>query len=254
MVAVLANLAVAAAAFALRGPTDSPDTRTTSPTDTGSPSSPAPSSTLPAGVSIIATASVGTVPVFDNPGSAEPSRTFENPWFVNGDPKAAVPLVFHVETQGPDGWVQVLLPVRPNGSTGWIKTSDVRLTPTPYRISIGLGDHHLTVYKGTEVVLDDTVAVGAGGTPTPTGKFYIRALLQAPNPHTAYGPFAYGLSGYSETLQEFAGGDAEVGIHGNNDTSVLGTDVSHGCVRMSNDGITMLTKILPLGTPVEIVP
>jgi lipoprotein-anchoring transpeptidase ErfK/SrfK len=29
--------------------------------------------------------------------------------------------------------------------------------------------------------------------------------------------------------------------------------VSAGCVRMSNDGITRLSKILPLGTPVEIV-
>jgi lipoprotein-anchoring transpeptidase ErfK/SrfK len=29
--------------------------------------------------------------------------------------------------------------------------------------------------------------------------------------------------------------------------------VSSGCVRMSNDGITRLTEMLPLGTPVEIV-
>jgi hypothetical protein len=37
-----------------------------------------------------------------------------------------------------------------------------------------------------------------------------------------------------------------------NDPSVLGTDVSHGCVRMSNDKITSLAGLLPFGTPVQI--
>jgi lipoprotein-anchoring transpeptidase ErfK/SrfK len=68
-----------------------------------------------------------------------------------------------------------------------------------------------------------------------------------------YGPFAYGLSSHSESLEEFAGGDAEIGIHGNNDPSVLGKSVTHGCIRMDNAAITMLSKLLPLGTPVDIV-
>ena len=67
-----------------------------------------------------------------------------------------------------------------------------------------------------------------------------------------YGPYAYGLSSHSDSLDEFAGGDAEIGIHGNNDASVLGTDATHGCIRMDNDAITMLAKQLPLGTPVTV--
>jgi lipoprotein-anchoring transpeptidase ErfK/SrfK len=67
-----------------------------------------------------------------------------------------------------------------------------------------------------------------------------------------YGPYAYGLSGHSEVLDTFNGGDAELGIHGNNEASVLGKDVSHGCIRMSNDKITRLAGLLPLGTPVQI--
>jgi lipoprotein-anchoring transpeptidase ErfK/SrfK len=78
-------------------------------------------------------------------------------------------------------------------------------------------------------------------------------LLRSPNPDSVYGPYAYGLSAHSDALTSFSGGDAEVGIHGNNDASVLGQSVSSGCVRMSNDGITRLTEMLPLGTPVEIV-
>ena len=70
---------------------------------------------------------------------------------------------------------------------------------------------------------------------------------------TVYGPFAYGLCSHSDSLDQFAGSDAEIGIHGNNDPSVLGTNATHGCIRMDNAAITMLSKQLPLGTPVDIV-
>ena len=87
----------------------------------------------------------------------------------------------------------------------------------------------------------------------PIGQFSIRVLVRAIDPTTVYGPYAYGLSSHSETLETFNGGDAEIGIHGNNDASVLGSNVTHGCVRIDNDAITMLSRQLPLGTPVDIV-
>lgn len=62
----------------------------------------------------------------------------------------------------------------------------------------------------------------------------------------------YGLSGFSNVLTEFNGGDGVIGIHGTNDPSSIGRDVSHGCIRMSNTGITTLAATLPLGTPVEV--
>jgi lipoprotein-anchoring transpeptidase ErfK/SrfK len=77
--------------------------------------------------------------------------------------------------------------------------------------------------------------------------------VKAANPGTVYGPYAYGLSSHSDALSTFDGGDAEIGIHGNNDASVLGRNVTHGCIRMDNAEITKLAAILPLGTPVEIV-
>ena len=55
-------------------------------------------------------------------------------------------------------------------------------------------------------------------------------------------------------LFDFGGGDGQFGIHGTNDPSGLGRDVSHGCIRMSNAGITLLAQTLPLGVPVEILP
>ena len=48
------------------------------------------------------------------------------------------------------------------------------------------------------------------------GKFYLRVLIKAPDPTTVYGPYAYGLSGFSEVLQTFNGGPGQLGLHGTN--------------------------------------
>ncbi len=161
------------------------------------------------------------------------------------------PLVFQVLNER-DGWVEVLLPVRPNGSKGWVLGSTVELTRNQYRIEVDTGAHRLTVFENGRVRMEVPVAIGTGATPTPLGEFYLTELLQPPDPTGPYGTYAYGLSGYSETLQSFNGGDGVIGLHGTNDPSSLGTDVSHGCIRLANETITELAKILPLGTPVVI--
>ena len=217
---------------------------------------PAPTTTtVPAYISYIAAVkpSVTSVAVYPSPDAPQPTQQFPNPWLYQADnPDTKVPQVFLVKTQRADGWVEVLLPVRPNGSTGWLHASDVTLTQNPFHIVVSLSAHTITVTNATSVVYTGPVAVGAPATPTPTGNYYLYVLLQAPDPTTAYGPYAYGLSSHSDALDTFAGSDAEIGIHGNNDASVLGQDVSHGCVRMDNDAITALSKQLPLGTPVDV--
>jgi lipoprotein-anchoring transpeptidase ErfK/SrfK len=200
---------------------------------------------------VIATATVPTVEVYAEPEASEPELELPNPWLLNEEADKPIDQVFLVEEQR-DGWVKVLLPERPNGRTGWIESADVELQTTPYRIDVQLGARLIFVYEGNEVLLKETIAIGTPETPTPPGQYYIRVLLESIDPTSVYGPFAYGLSAHSEVLTEFSGGDAEVGIHGNNDASVLGQPVTSGCIRMSNEGITMLTELLPLGTPVEI--
>lgn len=182
-----------------------------------------------------------------------PAQQLPNPWFVNDDPSLPVTQVFLV-TDHIKGWYQVLLPIRPNGSKGWVRERDVRIKQNRYRIKVELGAHRITVYDADAVMLQEPVAIGTEDTPTPQGTYYLRVLLKAPVPNTVYGPYAYPLSGHSDVLTSFNGGDGELGIHGNDDASVLGQSVTHGCIRMSNDGITRLTKLLPLGTPVEILP
>jgi lipoprotein-anchoring transpeptidase ErfK/SrfK len=195
----------------------------------------------------VAQARVGRVAVYESPGASAPRWRLANP-----QPSGA-PLVFLVQ-QHRGGWLRALLPIRPNGSTGWIRSTDVHLSQHEFRIVVTLRAHRITVYQGARIIAREPIAVGTRQTPTPGGVYYTKELLQPPNPAGAYGPYAYGLSGFSNVLTSFAGGDGVIGIHGTNDPSLLGKDVSHGCIRMSNAGITKLAKLLPLGVPVRIQP
>ncbi|OKI23799.1 hypothetical protein A6A08_03295 [Nocardiopsis sp. TSRI0078] len=149
-------------------------------------------------------------------------------------------------------WLQVLLPVRPNGTTGWVRSDEVSLTSTEYRVEIDTGDFEFTVLDGDEEVRTGVIGTGEGETPTPEGRYYFTELLQPPDPEGPYGVYAFGLSGFSETLETFAGGPGQLAVHGTNDEDALGRQVSHGCVRVSNEDITWMAQNLPLGTPVEI--
>jgi len=196
-------------------------------------------------VSAVATARVPTVPVYDEPGGTRPSRVLPNP---QADGSALVVLV---EEQRP-AWFKVLLPVRPNGTTGWIRESDVNVATHDFRIDVQVGARRLTVWKGSDVFLQDSVGVGAPATPTTLGRFYTTALFDTSRTQPDFGPYAYPLSGYSEVLYDYLGGEGQMGIHGTDDPSSLGRNVSHGCVRMSNEAITRLAKALPVGVPVDI--
>ena len=210
---------------------------------------------LPAGYSYTATAAQeGELAVYETPDAAEPSWTLGNPRFINNDPNAAVPLLFLVEDTPDDDcdWIEVLLPVRPNGTSGYVKRADVTLAQNPYSIEVDLAAFRLVVRNGEEVVMDTTIATAADNTPTPGGKYFTTELVQTPNPGGAYGPYAYGLSGFSDVLQTFNGGPGQLGIHGTNQPQLLGQQVSHGCIRLSNDDITTLAEMLPLGVPVTV--
>jgi lipoprotein-anchoring transpeptidase ErfK/SrfK len=195
--------------------------------------------------STIATARTKTVQIYQNPGDATPTMRLRNP---NPD---GVTRVFLVTDHKP-GWLHVLLPVPPNGSQGWIAAKDVTTAKTSYWVQVLQSAHRVKVYKGKRVLIDTPAAIGKADTPTPGGRYYLTELLQAPNPKGAYGPYAYGLNGYSTTLTQFQGQDPIIGIHGTNEPKSLGTAVSHGCIRVGNTVITKMAKMLPLGTPVQI--
>ena len=96
------------------------------------PADTAPPVTQPApavGTSTVATAKVASVKVFAKPGdTAPPIHTLANPT------ESTAPLVFLAERTEGD-WMLVNLPVRPNGSTGWVKTSDVTTSTHDYKMN-----------------------------------------------------------------------------------------------------------------------
>lgn len=195
-----------------------------------------------------ATAKVPSVPIYDVPGAkGHKLRDLAHPQ------ESGAPLTFLLKNASGKDWLEVYLPVRPNGSSGWIRTTDVAVSAVTFRVDVHVRAHKLTVYEFGEPVADYPIGVGTANTPTPGGVFYLKELLIPTNKGGFYGPFAYGLSGFSNVLTKFGAGEGVIGIHGTNDEKSVGKDASNGCIRMRNNDITTLAKLLPLGTPVRIL-
>ena len=220
-------------------PTSAPHPRshTTSPAP-----APAPRPTVPAAIGTSATATGAQVAVYGAPDGAV-VETLANP-----QPSGA-PLTFLVAS-GQGGWLQVDLAQRPNGSTGWVTADAVTLHSLVYSLRASTEQNTLTLLKNGTPVKTYSAATGTGGTPTPHGSFYITELLQPTN--GGYGPYAFGLSAFSDVLSSFGGGPGQIGLHGTDDAASIGHAASHGCIRLANPDITELAGLLPLGTPISI--
>ena len=158
-------------------------------------------------------------------------------------------------TAAGDTWLRVLLPRRPNGSSGWVQRDQVRIRPVSHEVVVDLSSRTASLLEDRHKVRSFRVGVGTAGTPTPIGRFYVTVKLRPPQiSAAAYGAWALGLSGYSEVHQTFGTGDGQIALHGTYKPWLLGQPVSNGCVRMDNETITLLAETLPLGTPVTIQP
>ncbi|HVB05238.1 MAG TPA: L,D-transpeptidase [Acidimicrobiales bacterium] len=150
-------------------------------------------------------------------------------------------------------WLQVMLPGRPDGRSGWITASGTRTSATDYSVVVDTTRRTLTVDYDGYAVRTAAVVVGKPSTPTPAGKFFVEEVLQLPADAVG-APYAFALSARSNVLQEFDGGPGQIAMHGlDNVGGVLGTAASHGCVRLDTSTLTwMVTRIGP-GTPVTVV-
>ncbi|MDV6014786.1 L,D-transpeptidase, partial [Haloechinothrix sp. LS1_15] len=129
-----------------------------------------------------------------------------------------------------DGWVQVLMPSRPNLSTGWMPTDDLEEAFSPYRIEVRLSSMELDLYFEDELVESWTIGIGKPETPTPTGRTYLMgSFTDASQP---FSPVILPLGSHSDTLDDFGGGPGTVAIHTWPTEDVLGTATSHGCIRV----------------------
>jgi L,D-transpeptidase-like protein len=152
---------------------------------------------------------------------------------------------------GSDGevWYRVSIPMRPNGTYGWIPADTVSLKPTHSQIVISLRRRTIDLYRFGKHKWHGLVAIGAPGRETPVGHYFV-ATRFVPYHDTFLGVFAEETSAYSK-LTEWPGGGV-VGIHGTSLPQLLGKAVSHGCVRVSNVTARHLRSLAPLGTPIWI--
>lgn len=151
------------------------------------------------------------------------------------------------------GWLEILLPERPNGSKGWVQLDDdIRIVYVDERIEVDLSEFELRYYRDGRLIERFEVGVGQDRYPTPVGAFYVWAHVPQPDPSGPYGNLALGLSGFSPVLSDWPGG-GRAAIHGTADESDKGAKVSHGCVRVFNEDMKKLDHIR-LGTPVLIRP
>jgi len=148
-----------------------------------------------------------------------------------------------------DGWSRVLLPSRPNGSTGWLRTDQVERRSTPYLIRVHLGSRQLELFSGGSPVGSWPVAIGASDTPTPTGRTFLLGSLV--DESQSFSPLILPLGAHSDTLDSYGGGPGTVALHGWPDSSVFGQAVSHGCVRVPTEALEALRQV-PLGTLVAV--
>jgi lipoprotein-anchoring transpeptidase ErfK/SrfK len=150
-----------------------------------------------------------------------------------------------------DPWYEIALPIRPNGTTGWVPGDDLRVSRAEDRVVVDLSERTLRRYHQGKLVDRHAVAIGSPDSPTPIGTFFVWARVPQNDPHGPYGVFALGLSGFSDTYTEWAGSNGRIAIHGTSEPGDRGLAVSHGCVRVFNPEMETLTD-LPMGTPVVI--
>jgi hypothetical protein len=148
-------------------------------------------------------------------------------------------------------WYRVLVPLKPNETTGYVRARSVNLRLVRSRIVIDLSARKLAVYKHGRLVFRTTTAIGSPATPTPLGRFYINQRFREADPNGPYGWAAIGISAFSEVLTGWPQG-GPVAIHGTNRPSLLGMQVSNGCIRVSNGAIQRIWRLTPTGTPVLI--
>jgi lipoprotein-anchoring transpeptidase ErfK/SrfK len=186
---------------------------------------------------------------------------YANPWasskhlgFVNYErPITGVETVLPVlRTEKTGVWLRVRLPGRPNSHRGWIKMVATTPRTTTWHLVVRTATRRVIVYNKGHVVRTFPAIVGKPSTPTPHGEFFVEESVAMPSTSPSY-PVALALSARSNVFQEFMGGDGQIAMHGISKVGgVLGTAVSHGCIRLADSTVRWLGNRINPGTPVTI--
>jgi hypothetical protein len=204
-----------------------------------------------------------------HPGVSSYYGFLETPVVVRSQPEPTAPAVQRLgistadgtsmlveviaQSTGPDGsWVQVHMPVLPDSRTGWLPRSDLSgLIAVHTWLIVDTERLRATLIDNGRTIFTAPIGVGKASTPTPHGSFYVIDRLTNLEEGGFYGPLAFGTSAKSGVLTDWPGGGV-VGIHGTDEPQLIPGRPSHGCIRMRNQDILRLGRLMPVGTPVTI--
>lgn len=109
-----------------------------------------------------------------------------------------------------------------------------------YAIHVDVAQKRLTLFQGEDLVKQYTIATGAWDTPTPVGIFTITHR------------FSGRMCGFGTCFLGLNVPWGNYGIHGTNRPESIGSNASHGCIRMRVADAEELYALVPNGTKVMI--
>ncbi|BBD64542.1 ErfK/YbiS/YcfS/YnhG family protein [Nostoc commune NIES-4072] len=131
-----------------------------------------------------------------------------------------------------------------------------KLADAKTQVVVDLSDRRTYVYAGDEVIASYPIAVGKKGWETPTGSFQVIHMRHYPiwrHPITGK-VFEAGTDSPlgDRWIGFWSDGRNEIGFHGTPEIDLIGTAVSHGCLRMRNSDVRLLYEQVSLGTKVLV--
>jgi L,D-transpeptidase-like protein len=173
-------------------------------------------------------------------------------YLTEDGPFEVYPVLESLVDAGGRTWLRIRLPMRPNGTTGWVRRESLGpLRTVRTMLRVNRATLRATLYRDGRRVWSSPVGIGAASTPTPRGQFWIRSRIRVLRDNPAYGPWAFGTGAYS-VLSDWPGGGV-IGVHGTDEPQLVPGRPSHGCVRVPNAAIKRLKRLMPVGTPVTIL-
>jgi lipoprotein-anchoring transpeptidase ErfK/SrfK len=130
----------------------------------------------------------------------------------------------------------------------------------PVVLTVDRTGYRISLFKKLERVKSYPIAVGQAGLETPAGLYKVQNKAVNPAWHVPLSDWAGSLAG-----QVIPGGAANnpikarwlgvydgVGVHGTSDRGSIGSNASHGCIRMLIEDVEKLYDEVPVGTPIFI--
>jgi lipoprotein-anchoring transpeptidase ErfK/SrfK len=130
----------------------------------------------------------------------------------------------------------------------------------PVVIDVNRGAFQLTLYKHLKKVKTYPIAVGQAGLETPAGLYKIANKEINPAWHVPNSAWAGSLAGSvipggapdNPLKSRWLGVYDGVGVHGTSDSGSIGSNASHGCIRMLIPDVEELYPQVPVGSPIYI--